>query len=66
MASLRYRQRCVRTVILGIDAALVLGVLGGEVVPDDAGGGCPSECAVGSVVIVEVHEAAVSGGALGF
>jgi hypothetical protein len=32
-------------------ALLALGVLFGEVVPDDADGCCPSECSVGSVVI---------------
>ncbi len=39
-------------------------VLFGEVVPDDAGGGGPSECSVGSVVIVEVDESVVGVGSL--
>ena len=43
-----------------------LGVLFGEVVLEDAGGGCPSERSVGSVVIVEVDEPVVGGSALGF
>ena len=41
-------------------------VLFGEVVLEDAGGGCPSERSVGSVVIVEVDEPVVGGSALGF
>ena len=45
---------------------LLLGVLFGEVVLEDAGGGCPSERSVGSVVIVEVDEPVVGGSALGF
>ena len=44
----------------------LLGVLFGEVVLEDAGGGCPSERSVGSVVIVEVDEPVVGGSALGF
>ena len=43
-----------------------LAVLFGEVVLEDAGGGCPSERSVGSVVIVEVDEPVVGGSALGF
>jgi transposase len=47
------------------DAAIErLGVLRGEVVPEDAGGCGPSEAAVGSVVIVEVDEVFVRGCAL--
>jgi NADPH:quinone reductase-like Zn-dependent oxidoreductase len=49
-----------------LDLVRSLGVHRGEVVPEDAGGGCPAERPVGSVVIVEVEEAAVGGGALGF
>ncbi len=40
-----------------------LAVLGGEVVPEGAGGCCPSERPVGSMVIVEVDEAGVAGAA---
>ncbi len=43
---------------------LELAVLCGEVVLDGAGGCRPAECAVGSVVIVEVDEAVVAGVAL--
>ncbi len=43
-----------------------LAVLFGEVVLDDAGGGCPSERSVGSVVIVEVDEPGIRVGAFGF
>ena len=38
----------------------------GEVVLEDAGWGCPAECSVGSVVIVEMHEPGVGAGPLGF
>jgi hypothetical protein len=48
------------------DGQRELGVLFGEVVLDEAGGGCPSERSVGSVVIVEVDELGVCLGALGF
>lgn len=41
-------------------------VLFGEVLLDDAGGGCPSERSVGSVVIVEVDESDIRLGASGF
>ena len=44
----------------------VLGVHRGEVVLEDAGWGCPAECSVGSVVIVEMHEPGVGAGPLGF
>jgi hypothetical protein len=40
-------------------------VLRGEVVPEGAGGCCPAERAVGSVPIVEMHEAGVAVGAVG-
>ena len=40
-------------------------VLRGEVVLEDAGGGCPAERSVGSVMIVEVDEAAVAVASLG-
>ena len=43
-----------------------LGVLFGEVVPGDGDGCGPSECSVGSVVIVEVDEPVVGLGAFGF
>ncbi len=43
-----------------------LGVVFGEVVPDDVGGCGPVERAVCSVVIVEVDEAVVAEGAFGF
>ena len=43
-----------------------LGVHRGEVVLEDAGWGCPAECSVGSVVIVEMHEPGVGAGPLGF
>ena len=43
-----------------------LGVYRGEVVLEDAGWGCPAECSVGSVVIVEMHEPGVGAGPLGF
>ena len=46
------------------DAPLV--VHRGEVVLEDAGWGCPAECSVGSVVIVEMHEPGVGAGPLGF
>ena len=42
----------------------LLDVLFGEVVLDDAGGGCPAECSVGSVVIVEVDEPVIGAGSL--
>ena len=42
-----------------------LDVLRGEVVLEDAGGGCPAERSVGSVMIVEVDEAAVAVASLG-
>ena len=42
-----------------------LAVLRGEVVLEDAGGGCPAERSVGSVMIVEVDEAAVAVASLG-
>ena len=51
------------------DTVLHLGHLGvhrGEVVLEDAGWGCPAECSVGSVVIVEMHEPGVGAGPLGF
>ena len=38
----------------------------GEVVLEDAGWGCPAECSVGSVVIVEMREPGVGAGPLGF
>ena len=43
-----------------------LAVHRGEVVLEDAGWGCPAECSVGSVVIVEMHEPGVGAGPLGF
>ena len=46
--------------------ATSLGVYRGEVVLEDAGWGCPAECSVGSVVIVEMHEPGVGAGPLGF
>ena len=49
---------------VGLDPAL--GVHRGEVVLEDAGWGCPAECSVGSVVIVEMHEPGVGAGPLGF
>ena len=51
-----------------VDAAVdqSLGVITGEVVLEDAGWGCPAECSVGSVVIVEMHEPGVGAGPLGF
>ena len=47
----------------GRKGALV--VLRGEVVLEDAGGVCPAERSVGSVMIVEVDEAAVAVASLG-
>ena len=52
---------------LGLEPSIVatdadphlLGVHRGEVVLEDAGWGCPAECSVGSVVIVEMHEPGV-------
>ena len=41
------------------DEGRLLVVLFGEVVLEDAGGGCPAERSVGSVVIVEVDEPVV-------
>ena len=41
-------------------------VVGGEVVLEGAGGGCPAERSVGSVMIVEVDEPGVGVGTLGF
>ena len=45
---------------------VLLDVHRGEVVLEDAGWGCPAECSVGSVVIVEMHEPGVGAGPLGF
>ena len=49
-----------------VDDHTFLDVHRGEVVLEDAGWGCPAECSVGSVVIVEMHEPGVGAGPLGF
>ena len=54
-------ERRLRVVPLGEAIPRRLSVLRGEVVPEDAGGCCPAERAVGSVVIVEVDERVVGG-----
>ena len=53
-------------IMLGTSGFDLLGVYRGEVVLEDAGWGCPAECSVGSVVIVEMHEPGVGAGPLGF
>ena len=62
----RYFSLLVDVVFSPVTFVRTLGVLFGEVVLEDAGGGCPSERSVGSVVIVEVDEPVVGGSALGF
>ena len=52
--------------LMNNDSSAALGVYRGEVVLEDAGWGCPAECSVGSVVIVEMHEPGVGAGPLGF
>ena len=68
ISTIVYGREAVRGGLLprGSGLPLSLGVLFGEVVLEDAGGGCPSERSVGSVVIVEVDEPVVGGSALGF
>ena len=51
---------------VSVSTGRLLDVRRGEVVPDDACGGCPAERSMGSVVIVEVDESVVGVGALGF
>jgi len=64
VTSTEYEVRAIsQDKVIGWELARPLGVLGGEVVPVEAGedgDGCvPSESAVGTMVIVEVHESVV-------